>query len=444
MKKKKNLAAFRKLTVLALLPVLAAAWLCACGSEEGEAETAAKAAAEDISNRSDPGDSWEEAGNTLTLATEDGEVAGLWSIGERRLYIDPDAGMYTYQTPDGRVGTGKYSTDSGTPMICFNGYDYNLAIRQDGILVPIIDGEADEDKENIDRITFEPDSGSIETWSLSDLAGYYVNDSGEAITIDADNMQYTAESDTTSAAGTIGDDCNGMGPFLSLNGYGYICSNEDLAEFTLQFVAGTYSEPDGSFEGTFYVNSGNGEDSDPGDTLDFGSGMDYITPDYTPHEINTKDDNGQRYHIEDHTAHVQTYCLMNMEPMDMYKDALVLTSHEDQYTFIRYITDEYYAFDGTDDEFAQYLIAKFCASDIINIYGGEAPVFELNYDAPGGDRIVSGSGYVYNDCMSGSVNICAYGGDGVYMLRMHVATGEYADDLLGEQIAVVRSSTYLK
>ena len=260
MKKKKNLAAFGKLTVIALLPVLAATWLCACGSEEEEAETTAKATAEDISNRSDPGDSWEEAGNTLTLATEDGEVAGLWSIGERKLYIDPDAGMYTYQTPDGRVGTGTYSTDSGTPMICFNGYDYNFAIRQDGILVPIIDGEADEDKENIDRITFEPDSGSIEAWSLSDLTGYYVNDSGEAITIDADNMQYTAESDTTSAAGTIGDDLNGMGPFLSLNGYGYICPHEGLAEFTLQFVAGTYSEPDGSFEGTFYVNSGNGED----------------------------------------------------------------------------------------------------------------------------------------------------------------------------------------
>ena len=30
------------------------------------------------------------------------------------------------------------------------------------------------------------------------------------------------------------------------------------------------------------------------------------------------------------------------------------------------------------------------------------------------------------------------------MLRMHVAAGEYADDLLSEQIAVNRSTTYLK
>ena len=231
-----------------LISVCTAMLFTACGSGDDDDDT--------VIVVPEAGYSWEEGGNTLTIASEADQVEGVWSIGDRKLYINPYEGYYVYATPEGRVGRGEYDDSNGSPAIIFSDMYYNLAIREDGVLVPIENGESDD--ESIDRITFSPDDAeSIEVWDISDFDGYWANDAGEYIYIDSESMMYSVQSDSTSGSGTIADDGNGKGVFLSLNGYAYICPLEDMSGFTLTFEAGSFDGPDGSFEGTFYMNSGN-------------------------------------------------------------------------------------------------------------------------------------------------------------------------------------------
>ena len=240
----------KRFAVGILISVCTAMIFTACSSDDDDDVVV------DVIVVPEAGYSWEEAGNTLTIAAEADQVAGVWSIGDRQLYINPYEGYYVYATPEGRVGRGDYDDSNGSPAIIFNDMYYNLAIREDGVLVPIADGESDD--ESIDRITFFPDAAeSIEVWDISYFDGYWANDAGEYIYIDSASMMYAVESDSTSGGGLIADDGNGKGMFLSLNGYAYICPLDDMSGFTLIFEAGTFSGPDGSFEGTFYANSGN-------------------------------------------------------------------------------------------------------------------------------------------------------------------------------------------
>ena len=288
----------KKLTALILVLACALMLFSACGSSEDDVVIDDNG--EDDVVIGDSGDSWEEGGNTLTLATEDYEVAGVWSINDRYLYIDPDGGYYIYATPEGRMGMGEYDNSNGAPAIIFNDYYYDLAIREDGALVPIQNGEGYDDEESLDRITFFPDGAdSLAMWNLSDLDGTWVDEYGEYIEIDSTAMQYSASSETTAAGGTIADDYNGKGTFLSLNGYGYICPLPDMSGFTLQFVAGTYSEPDGSFEGTFYPDSGDWESTDDWENTDDWNTSVELSADYIDSWYDFGDLNGTNVDIYD-------------------------------------------------------------------------------------------------------------------------------------------------
>ena len=110
-----------------------------------------------------------------------------------------------------------------------------------------------------DGITFVADGSSeISLWDINDLNGTWYNEAGEEITINAEAMTYVASYESSNGwsssfnMGTIEDDGNGKGVYLSLKGYAYVCMGQDRNRFMLEFEAGENYGPDGNYTGIFY------------------------------------------------------------------------------------------------------------------------------------------------------------------------------------------------
>ena len=104
------------------------------------------------------------------------------------------------------------------------------------------------DAENIDHFTFRRSSDArIDLWELSDLSGVWQNALGETLVIDADRMAYLSYTRLSMGSGTIGDDQDGKGPYLAMNGRIYLSPGLDKDRFTL-----LGQDADGSFSGVFY------------------------------------------------------------------------------------------------------------------------------------------------------------------------------------------------
>jgi len=229
MKKRKKYLSF----ILALLLCLSA---CG-GSQEDDAPQSGDVPASDL-------------GPVTDMAFLD----GMWSIdGRTRLYFDSEGGYYAYRAYWGLGGRGEFSeSESGEPMIDFNGFLYDFLLRDDGVLLPNQNG--DGDGLAIHRHTFlRDDAAEIVEWGTDNWDGMWQNALGETIVINTELMQYIACSPDYLMSGTIGDDGEGLGLYLYDNGgRAYLCAGGDGNSFTLSGeYPGRYSD-DGHFDGVFY------------------------------------------------------------------------------------------------------------------------------------------------------------------------------------------------
>ena len=149
--------------------------------------------------------------------TDAAELEGQWtSPSGNILSFSADQGRYTYQTFTGRTGQGPYDAAADVP--------------------------------SIDHFTFRRSSDArIDLWELSDLSGVWQNALGETLVIDAVRMAYLSYTRLSMGSGTIGDDQDGKGPYLAMNGRIYLSPGLDKDRFTL-----LGQDADGSFSGVFY------------------------------------------------------------------------------------------------------------------------------------------------------------------------------------------------
>ena len=180
--------------------------------------------------------------------TDAAELEGQWtSPSGNILSFSADQGRYTYQTFSGRTGQGPYDAAADVPTIDFDGFLYDFILRDDGVLLPNQNGSGG-DVESIDHFTFRRSSDArIDLWELSDLSGVWQNALGETLVIDADRMAYLSYTRLSMGSGTIGDDQDGKGPYLAMNGRIYLSPGLDKDRFTL-----LGQDADGSFSGVFY------------------------------------------------------------------------------------------------------------------------------------------------------------------------------------------------
>lgn len=166
--------------------------------------------------------------------TDAAELEGQWtSPSGNILSFSADQGRYTYQTFTGRTGQGPYDAAADVPTIDFDGFLYDFILRDDGVLLPNQNGSGG-DAESIDHFTFRRSSDAwINLWELSDLSGVWQNALGETLVIDADRMAYLSYTRLSMGSGTIGDDQDGKGPYLAMNGRIYLSPGLDKDRFTL-------------------------------------------------------------------------------------------------------------------------------------------------------------------------------------------------------------------
>ena len=155
--------------------------------------------------------------------TDAAELEGQWtSPSGNILSFSADQGRYTYQTFSGRTGQGPYDAAADVPTIDFDGFLYDFILRDDGVLLPNQNGSGG-DAESIDHFTFRRSSDArIDLWELSDLSGVWQNALGETLVIDTDRMAYLSYTRLSMGSGTIGDDQDGKGPYLAMNGRIYL------------------------------------------------------------------------------------------------------------------------------------------------------------------------------------------------------------------------------
>lgn len=180
--------------------------------------------------------------------TDAAELEGQWtSPSGNILSFSADQGRYTYQTFSGRTGQGPYNAAADVPTIDFDGFLYDFILRDDGVLLPNQNGSGGN-AESINHFTFRRSSDArIDLWELSDLSGVWQNALGETLVIDADRMAYLSYTRLSMGSGTIGDDQDGKGPYLAMNGRIYLSPGLDKDRFTL-----LGQDADGSFSGVFY------------------------------------------------------------------------------------------------------------------------------------------------------------------------------------------------
>ena len=140
--------------------------------------------------------------------TDAAELEGQWtSPSGNILSFSADQGRYTYQTFSGRTGQGPYDAAADVPTIDFDGFLYDFILRDDGVLLPNQNGTGG----------------------------------------DAESIAYLSYTRLSMGSGTIGDDQDGKGPYLAMNGRIYLSPGLDKDRFTL-----LGQDADGSFSGVFY------------------------------------------------------------------------------------------------------------------------------------------------------------------------------------------------
>jgi len=196
-----------RVIILTLMFVLAGVMLAGCKKEEGS-----------------------EADNTDPSLYEvlDNPTGSTWgSDSGDFIRIIPEESVYILKRESGRVGKGTYYPEDR--MISFNGLIYEIGMVDQNNFYLIQNGDSTEaDFESIDGMTFgKNDDDSFWAYDAEELNGTWINEDGTTLTIDMGAMEYTAYYEGGFASGTINDDEDGRGLFLSMEDFAYVIMRDD-------------------------------------------------------------------------------------------------------------------------------------------------------------------------------------------------------------------------
>ena len=157
------------------------------------------------------------AGNSGPSEEEITALDGSW-VNEKgyAIQLDGFGGSYDLKTPSGRVGSSNYYIEKAPDeySIYFNESFYDLALMDDGNLSLVPTEDPEEGKEALQKLVFTKDESAFIYFDLADLNGTW-NADGASLTLDIDAMEYRYTSDSTTAEGTINNDEDGRGWYIS-------------------------------------------------------------------------------------------------------------------------------------------------------------------------------------------------------------------------------------
>ena len=183
------------------------------------------------------------------------DLNGTWTT-ERGdvLELEFDNEIYYYSTFYGRSGEGECGIYDGRPMMDFDGFLYDFELSEDGLVLRQNGYSTDESVESLDGMVFTYDgNNAVYVPDIEAIEGYWANNEGESLYIEASDSTYAAYSyDGSVIAGNVGDNHDGKGLYLYLNGKAYVSLSLDDDRLKLYFVPTDMGEPDGSFECVFY------------------------------------------------------------------------------------------------------------------------------------------------------------------------------------------------
>ncbi len=234
---------YRKITALLLALILALSF-AACNSSSDD---------EDYGDDYESEDYYESEEESYGITASD--LNGIWSTERGNiLELDFDNETYYYETFYGRAGAGECGIYDGRPMMDFDGFLYDFEISEDGLVLRQNGSSTDESVESLDGMVFSRnDNVSVYVSDIGDIAGYWTNNDGESLYIEESDSTYAAQTyEGEQSAGTVGDDHNGKGIYLYLNGKGYVSVSLDENRLKLYFVPTDIYAPDGTFECVFY------------------------------------------------------------------------------------------------------------------------------------------------------------------------------------------------
>lgn len=96
---------------------------------------------------------------------------------------------------------------------------------------------------------------SVYVNEIGDIAGYWTDNEGESLYIEDSDSTYAAQTaGGAQSVGTVGDDHNGKGIYLYINGKAYVGVSLDENRLKFYFVPTDAYAPDGTFECVLYRN----------------------------------------------------------------------------------------------------------------------------------------------------------------------------------------------
>ena len=140
--------------------------------------------------------------------------------------LDGSSSTYVLKTPSGRVGDSNYYAADGPDHygIYFNQSEYDLVPGDDGSLRIVPTEPPEEGTEALKELVFTKDESVYFGFDLTGLDGTWKAD-GASLTLDTNAKEYRLSSEMTTAEGTIDNDWDGRGWFLSWSYY-----DEETAE----------------------------------------------------------------------------------------------------------------------------------------------------------------------------------------------------------------------
>ena len=204
---------------------------------------------------SDYGESYYDNGDEESSGVLASDLNGTWSSEcGNILELDFDSETYYYETFYGRGGAGECGIYDGRPMMDFDGFLYDFELSEDGLVLRQNGYSTDESVESLDGMTFVRNGNvSVYVNEIGDIAGYWTDNEGESLYIEDSDSTYAAQTaDGAQSVGTVGDDHNGKGIYLYLNGKAYVGVSLDENRLKFYFVPTDAYAPDGTFECVLY------------------------------------------------------------------------------------------------------------------------------------------------------------------------------------------------
>lgn len=204
---------------------------------------------------SDYGESYYDNGDEESSGVLASDLNGTWSSEcGNILELDFDSETYYYETFYGRGGAGECGIYDGRPMMDFDGFLYDFELSEDGLVLRQNGYSTDESVESLDGMTFVRNGNvSVYVNEIGDIAGYRTDNEGESLYIEDSDSTYAAQTaDGAQSVGTVGDDHNGKGIYLYLNGKAYVGVSLDENRLKFYFVPTDAYAPDGTFECVLY------------------------------------------------------------------------------------------------------------------------------------------------------------------------------------------------